>query len=329
MTIRTRYFVIASLLTTTVGLGAGLVAYYGGLQGIDASPDGPAELAFIPSDATLVAFADVQSVMASEVQQQFRRMLPAGGDGHQEFEAATGIDIERDLDYVVAYLAPPTAEDQSLPASGLALARGRFDTARIEALMREQGATVENHGGTQIIVAPAGNRPGLALAFVEPGLAAVGSARLVRTALDLRSGGANVTANAELMDLVRTVDGDVWAVGRFDALTEQANLPAAVVERLPAITQFAASGQVNGGIRGVLQAQARDEQAATELRDLVRGILALARMQAPSRPEVQALLDSFELGGTGNTIAFSFAVAPELIEWLHQTSTGAGGQSAR
>ena len=73
---------------------------------------------------------------------------------------------------------------------------------------------------------------------------------------------------------------------------------------------------MNGGIRGVLRAEARDEEAANNLRDVVRGFLALAKMQAGSRPEFQLMAQSLELGGTGKTVALSFAVPSEIFDMI-------------
>lgn len=334
MTGRTRYFVVASLLTTTVGVGAGLVAYYGGFQEGAQVTRGPAELRYVPPDATLVAFADVRTVMASELRQNLRRFLPAHENGQEQFEQETGISIEHDIDHVVVYLAaPPEGADERLPASALVLARGRFDAARVEGSMRLHGATAETYRGTSVLVAggdaqadgtPAGHV--LGLAFIEPELVAVGSPHLVRSALELRDGGDNVTSNAEILDLVQSVDGDVWAVGLFDALTAQAHLPAAVAERLPPITRFAASGRVNGGIEGTLRADAIDETSATQWRDMVRGVMALVRLQAPSSPELMDVVDSVQIGGTGTTIAISFTAPASLFDWLGQTAGAAGGR---
>ena len=67
-----------------------------------------------------------------------------------------------------------------------------------------------------------------------------------------------MTANEELMGLVEALEsGNVWAVGRFDALAGQARLPGDLASRLPSITWFSATGSVNGGISGVLRAEAR------------------------------------------------------------------------
>src|SRR5580704_9847468 len=108
MTTKTRYFVIVSLLVMGVGLGTGLVAYYvGGLPaGAFATRGGPEELGYIPRDATVIAYANVQEVMASELRQKVRRALPMQENGQRELANATGINIETDIDRVVACLHP-------------------------------------------------------------------------------------------------------------------------------------------------------------------------------------------------------------------------------
>lgn len=318
MTTKTRYFVIVSLLVLMVGVGTGLVAYFVGFPTIalQGAP-GPDELRFVPRNASLVAFANVNEVMTSSLRERLRQALPDQPDGQREFQDATGINIETDIDRVVASLAPDNV---------LVLARGRFDTVRIEALMREHGAVVEDYKGVRVIeaVPQSADDPQagpmhheLSVAFVEPGLAALGSRMLVRNAIDLKAGGDNVTANEELMKLVESLDrGNVWAVGRFDALSSQARLPDEIATRLPPITWFSASGFINGGVSGVLRAETRDEPSAENLRDVIRGFLALAKMQAGSRPELLAMVQSLQLGGTGTTVALSFEVPEAVFDLL-------------
>jgi hypothetical protein len=103
-------------------------------------------------------------------------------------------------------------------------------------------------------------------------------------------------------------------VGRFDALTSRAHLPENVASRLPAITLFAVSGHINGGLRATVRAEARDDEAANNLRDVVRGFMGLAKMQAGSNPSAQLMMQSLELGGTGKTVALSFSVPAEVFD---------------
>jgi hypothetical protein len=322
MMARTRYFVVASLLVLGVGVGTGLVAYYVGFPaGAFQGRGGPDELRYVPSGAAVIAFANVQEVMASELRQKLHNALPFQADGQHEFQTRTGINIETDIDRIVACLTPDNTGNA--PGTGMVLARGRFDEVKIEALMREHGAQVEEYRGKRLVVARNDTHPqSFAVAFVEPGLVAVGSTNLVRSSVDLHQGGDNpqsgvvsVTGNDELMNLVRSLDsGNAWAVGRFDSLMSHARLPDGVMTRLPAITWFAVSGHVNGGLRGTLRAETRDEEAANNLRDVVRGFMGLAKMQAGSRPEIQMMLQSLELGGTGKTVSLSFTVPAEVFD---------------
>jgi hypothetical protein len=346
MAARTRYFVIVSLLVLGVGLGTGLVAYYVGLPaGAFAGRGGPAELQYVPRDASVIAYADVRAIMSSELRQKVNNLAPAHEDGRRELQDRTGINLETDIDRVVGCLYP-AREALGTHGSGMVLARGRFDEVKIEALMREHGARVETYNGKRVIVAhektpgdsgstaPSGSSAttgqgdGFAVAFIEPGFVGLGGTKLVEAAIDLHQGGdnpqtglASVTGNDELMNLVRSLDsGNAWAVGRFDALALGGRLPANIMNQIPAITWFSVSGQIDTGLRGVVRAEARDEEAATNLRDVIRGFMALAKMQAASKPQFQPVIQSLELGGTGTTVALSFNVPGEVFDALGQAA---------
>jgi hypothetical protein len=325
MTRRTRTFVLGSSAILVGGLGVGLLAYYGGLPGgAFAREAGPDELAYVPADAAIVAYANVHDVMASELRQKLRAVLPPEDKGREEFRERTGIDIETDLDHVVACVLPREG-----PESAFVVLRGRFDAARLEALAREHDGVVEEYRGTRIIRGSRdagdgddqgdGRRRGTpALAFAEPGLVLVGELAGVKAAIDTRAAGRNVTANDDLMRLIREMDGPAtaWAVGRVDVLARHGRLPENVSSQLPAVRWFSAAGRIDGGVTGVVRAEARDEEAARNLRDVANGFLALARMQAGSRPELQTLMQSVALGGTGTTVELSFALPGEVIDAL-------------
>ena len=332
MTTKTRYFVIVSLLVLSVGMGTGLVAYYVGFPaGAQGRQGGPAELGYVPRDASVIAFANVREIMTSELRQKLRRALPMQENGQQELQNQTGINIETDIDTVVACLSPDAASP-NIPGAGMVIARGRFDEVKIESLMREHGAHVEDHNGKRVVVADTKDvadvvhgQPGsFAVSFIEPGLAAIGSTKLIKSAIDLHKAGNNpqaglesVTGNDELMSLVRSLDNgsaNAWAVGRFDALRTQSHLPANVLSQIPAITWFAVSGHVNGGFSGTLRAEARDDESANNLRDVVRGFLALAKLGSGAKPELQAMMQSLEVSGSGKTVSLSFSVPAEVFD---------------
>jgi hypothetical protein len=322
MTTRTRSFVIVSLVILGLGLGTGLIAYYHGFPVGAARREGPEELQYVPRDAAVIAFANVQEVMASDVRKKLHHAMPIPENGQQQLQTETGINLETDIDRIVACIQSDGAKP-GMHGNGMVLARGHFDEVRIESLMREHGAQIEDYNGTRLIVAEIhnGEPTSLSVAFLEHGLAAIGTTSLIKNAVDLHKSGdhptvQSATENDELMTLVRTLDtgNNIWAVGRFDALTAQAHLPETVSSKLPAITWFSIGAHIDGGLSGTLRAEARDDEAANNLRDVVRGFLALAKMQAGSRPDIQTMMQSLELGGTGKTVALSFVVPSQVFD---------------
>jgi hypothetical protein len=151
---------------------------------------------------------------------------------------------------------------------------------------------------------------------MEPGLVAVGSTTLVQHAIDLQVGGGDSAAtNEELVSHVRAMEGgNVWAVGRMDVLRARAKLPDIVANQLPPITWFSIRGRIDGGLQAQLSAEARDDESANNLRDVVRGFLALAKLQTSSKPEFQRFVQSLELSGTGRTVALSLDVPSQVFD---------------
>jgi hypothetical protein len=325
MTKKTRYFMAGSAAVVAAGLCTGLVAFYnGGFPALSAST-GPTELAYVPNDVAVVAFADVRAIMDSELRKRLKIALPIPEDGQEEFRAQTGIDIEQDIDYIVAAMSGPTAGTRS-GKSGLVVARGRFDIVRLEGLAREHGGTVEEYRGKRMVtssptVNPDGTTSGhhgraMTIAFLEPGLVAVGESAAVKHAIDAQMSAQSITSNNEMMELVSDIErsNNAWAVGRLDVLTSHAQLPEQIANQVGSMRMFAAAGHINGGLSGMIRAEARDDQSAENLRDVVRGVLALGRLQAQNDPRLNAVTQSLELAGTGKTVSLSFTVPAELLD---------------
>ncbi len=317
MSKKTRYFLLVSGAILLIGLGTGLVASYVGLPvSLMSRAAAPNELQYIPQETAVVAFANVRDVMNSEFRQRFREKQPSSTE-REEFERKTGVDIERDIDSVVAAFMPG-GQQTSNEESALVLARGRFEPGRLEALALEHGGQAEDYRGKRVLTHTERNQRGtMAVGFVEADLVALGSLSAVKRAIDAGVENRNVVSNNELMRLVADLDSsNAWAVGRFDALARDVRLPSEVQAQLPTLSWFSAAGHVNGGVSGVLKAEARDEEAAQNLRDMARGLLAMARLQSGSRPGMQQMVDSLQLSGEGRTVALSFSIPSEFFDAL-------------
>lgn len=324
MTKKTRYFMGGSAAILVAGLGTGLVAYYsGGFPALSASRSGPSELAYVPATSAVVAYANVREVMDSQLRQRLKLVMPQE-HGQKEFQEHTGIDIERDIDYVVAAAsAVGTAEGSPAPA-GLVIARGRFNITQLESLARQHGGVVEEYKGKRLIKAAAGHddtgtgrhpHP-VTLAFLEPGLVAIGQEASIKSAIDAQLTAHSITSNSEIMELISDIDlgNNAWAVGRFDSLAAQAKLPAEIASKLPAVKNFAVMTHIDGGITGSFRAETKDDASAENLRQVVQGLLALGRMT--NDPKATALMNSLHLTGTGKTVRLSFAVPSEVLDMI-------------
>ena len=84
MTKKTRYFLAGSAGVLAAGLSIGLVAYYtGGFQPVSASAVST-ELRYVPSDATVVAYADVRAIMDSELRARLKQAMPMHDEKGQQ-----------------------------------------------------------------------------------------------------------------------------------------------------------------------------------------------------------------------------------------------------
>ena len=107
---------------------------------------GPDELAYVPRDSRIVAFANVRDVMDSDFRHKLQALQPGSAARNNDFEARTGVNVESDVDAVIASLGAGTEMGRPL-----VLARGRFNEVRIKGLMLEQGGQVETYKGKDLV----------------------------------------------------------------------------------------------------------------------------------------------------------------------------------
>jgi hypothetical protein len=320
MTQRTRYFMFGSALIVAVSLCTGLVAFYNGSLPLSASAAGPTELAYIPADSAAVAYANVRGIMDSEFHQKLRQMLPSGTE-RERLQAEIGVDIERDIDTVVAGLPGGTLGGRGI----VVLVRGRFNNNQIELVAQQHGAQIEDYKGKRVIVMhePADGAGADAatggVAFIEPGLLALGEISGIKRAIDTAAANTGVMKSADMMRFVSDIDNnsDAWIVGRFDAIAQNPSLPEEIRSHLPAVQYFSLNAHVNGGLRGMARAQARDDQAGEQLRDVVRGALAGAQLLAGQDPRLTTMTRSLQISGAGKDVAVSFTVPQEMLDMLN------------
>ena len=156
------------------------------------------------------------------------------------------------------------------------------------------------------------------MSFVEAGVLALGSAVMVRGAIDMSTGTVadNVTANARLMGLVGQVRGgnNAWAVAEFEGMDATAYVPENLLSQVPPIAAMAVSARVDAGLSAALTVEARDEQSGQDLLAVIQGLVALARLQVASRPDLRGVLDSVQLVHVGHSVTLEVDLPPEILD---------------
>ena len=321
MTTRTCCVCLGAGGVLAAGLAGGLAAYLQGGLPAAAAQGQPDQFRYLPADAHFVAFADVRAVMSSDLRERMEERRPE--EAEPEFESRTGIRVARDIDQAVASFA-------SNGSGALVILSGRFDRRRLESLAVEHGGTVSEYAGHTLVSTTLGDSR-LAMAFVEPGVLALGSEALVHGAIDLVDGGENVTSNERLMTLLSTVDpgSNAWAVGELDRPSAGGWMPESLDARALRVNAFSVAGRVNGGIRLTVRAETPDDTASQNLRDILQGFLALARMQAEAEPEIAGILDSVRLHAAPGErfVNLSMTLPAATVEWLWDRALEGAGSA--
>lgn len=326
---RTRYFFVGASLVMVLGLCTGLFAYYNGAIPLSAAT-GPSELSYVPADATAVAYANVRTVMDSEFRQRLREVLPTG-EAQDELQNELGLDIEHDIDTVVAgFTGDPTRP------GGVVVVRGRFDQDMMETKAVQHGAVVSEYRGIRLVLSPEMDHSGegdvelptqAGVAFLEPGLLALGDEATLKRAIDASADRQDITQNQELMGYVAEMEvgSSAWIVSRVDAESLPADgVPEQLQAQVDSVRWVMANANINGGLSGRLRAEAADDEAAEQLRDLVRGGIAAMRLMSGEDQRVQTLINSIQLQGAGRTVAVQFSLSPDVLDALNALA-GMGG----
>lgn len=333
MTRGTRYFLAGSAITVILGLGTGLVAYYNGSLPLGLGRSDDQQLAYMPADAAAVGYADVRTIMDSQFRQKLRQTMPAGEE-LAKFKEELGVDLEHDIDSVTcAYMGGNPTDHHAV-----VVVRGRFNDSQIETLATQHGMTAGTYNGKKVLTLTAasqtemGDHAMASIAFLEPGVLAFGDGPTVQRAIDAGATGADLRKNADLIAVIDDVrgSGNAWFVGKLDAMSAHSPIPEEIAQHLPPVDVVAASVHINGGLRGALRADARDDKSAEQLRDVVKGALAAGRLMTGQNPKMEAMLNSLQITGAGKTVGLTFTVPTEMLDVIngaaaaHRLTTGDG-----
>jgi hypothetical protein len=275
----------------------------------------PQLLGLVMPDAKVLAGVNVDQAKASPLGQYVIAQIQAQDPHFQQFVTQTGFDPTTDLDELLM-----ASNGAASNPTHLTLARGTFNTAKINAAAQAAGATSEVYQGVTILENPKHND---GFAFLSSTLAVAGDVASVKGAIDRQTAPSTLPASLLVTVNQLSTTQNAWGVSE---VPPPAIKPPATVPNLPSIppTTFQniqqATGGVNFGAQVVLNAQlvADTAQDATALANVLQFLVNLGEMKAQQNAEALAALKSFAITASGATVTIAASIPEAQVEGLVQ-----------
>lgn len=280
----------------------------------------PALLRMIPADAPFLAGIHADQVKSSRFGQFILNQLKTEETAMNKFIDATGFDPRRDLTELIV-----ASSDASGKGKSVVLARGRFDTNRINAFATSSGAQFTTYNGVQVMAGRTGHEKSGWLAVLDTVTAVAGDQDAVRSAIDRFKGSAaalDAATLARINDLSSRYDA--WmistGVGRIADDIKNPQVGGMMNNNL-----FQSMQSVVGGVRFganvdvMAEATMRSEKDATAMVDVIRflaGMIQLNSQNDKRAAEMVALLEKMQLSSTGTQFRMSLTIPEDALEGI-------------
>jgi hypothetical protein len=262
----------------------------------------------VPPGATSLVGAHMDQIKQTEI---YRKMVAAQSMSEvDQFAQDTGFDPRRD---VRELLFVTTANGSVL------LARGTFHLRAVTL----KGVNKIRHGEYEIV----GQRGG-GFCVLDATLAVAGEIPAVEAALDEWKTGSHSAAQPLLAKLAGlSPQTQIWGVstGKGNFLAEHppgasSGLDFSKIYRSLRETWFEAD--FSAGLRAELHGMTFTEKDAVNLRDAVRGIVGLGRLNVPeNQPELLKVWDGFTVDQQGRAVTIHAEIPQDLIDKMVQMLT--------
>jgi hypothetical protein len=321
---RSRVVLIVSATVVALGVMVALGALYFDSARAAVGPL-PGEGLVLPADTQFVMGVDVKRLVASPVWERYASRQSMRPEALQKLEKWTGLDPARDIDQIVVAGRGRTGKKQAQP---LVMAMGSFDLQKLGFSLdkAEGGTTSEFEGATLFTMEQKGESSSLALLDARTVL--FGPTERVEAVVASRSRGETpLEQNTGLLELVASVKpgSTFWMVGDKGLLAGMPQgIPApgmggsgtSATMNLPPLQSLILTGDLGPQLSLALTGVAADDEAATKLADVVRGLVALMSLQAQQKPELAELASAFNISTEMNRVLISARIPYELLEAL-------------
>ena len=261
---------------------------------------------------------------------------PESRKGRQMMNDFAGVDVEKQVNRVVAYVAavyaarPANAGHNPKCHGQLVLVQGTFDPSRIEAFIRERAGTMDEYKGRKIFVRHRGRPRHGGRLRRQSDLIAMGQGDLVR-ARDRSYRRARRAARktsppiAEMMTLIRDNAGSTaWVVGQFYEISRRMRLPSSVAGQVPPVRLVAVKANINGGVKVCDSRRGRRHGCGrSTARRRARGSSLWGGCRRGGSRSSRTLLKSIELSGRARLCGSHLRCRPTPLRVLRRLAAAA------
>lgn len=278
----------------------------------------PQLIGLLMPDAKVVAGINVEQAKNSPFGQYLLTRTPGPDQGFQKLTALTGFDPRRDLQEVLM-----ASRGEPGQHTGLVVARGTFDSARIFGAARLNGQVTTLYNGVEM-VSGKNSDDHHAVAFLNGVIAIAGDDVSVRAAIDRRNTPSILDPALAAKISALSATQDAWTVSIVPVSALGQNVPNANLngmlqgDLLKSIQQASAGVKFGAVVQFSGEAVARSDKDATALVDVVRFLAGMVQTNAPSSADatVASLVQSLDVKADGATVTVGLGVPEAMLEKL-------------
>jgi len=280
----------------------------------------PRLVALLMPDAKVVAGVNVAQAKATPFGQYVLNQIQNGANDQklQELKTETGFDPTNDVTELLVASAGPGNNH-----SGLVLAMGTFDPAMIQSAAAAKGAVTETYKGVSIIENP---KKTDGIAFLSAGIVVAGDLANVKAAIDRQTLSQPISSSLAVQINNWSTSEDAWVVS---AVPLSSLHPPAGTAQVPGMNGQGAFQAIQSAAGGVkfgntvvvkAQAQADTAQNAQSMADALKLLANLAQMQAANDANLQALVQSLQIGASGTALNVQASLSEDQLQTIIQAA---------
>src|ERR1035437_101064 len=278
-------------------------------------------LNLVMPDAKVLAGVNVEQAKGTQFGQYVLNQMQTQDAQLQQLVALTGFDPRRDVrELLVVSDGVPQGK------TGLALAKGNFDAAKIAAAATLHGVVTEVYNGVTILEEPKKQEAGIA--FLDATTVAAGDIASVKGAIDRLKTPQSLPAEVAVKVNQWSNSQDAWGITTVPPTSLAPTAKAGAQNPMLNAGQNvqAAAGGIKFGAQVVFsgEAQCDTAQNATTLGDVVKLLINLAQMQAGQDPTAAALIKSVTVTASGNVVKIVASLPQDVFQQMLQSQKKMG-----